>query len=237
MVINPIDNLRKSIKFQRNLIVGLVALVAVTVYSAKLYIDSYYEDIRIENKNVTELNDKNAQEIERLKKALEVNEKELSKYNVRQKVISMYIQEKNSMVTEKEANHYATEIVKASNTYSKVKHTVLAGLVDSECSFKKGVQHKARSSVHIGVKGFTGVASDIWAKELIAQGIIRRASDLEIPKYAIASGAYILNKYSQNQSTFEALADYKSDCALGRKQARDVLARAVKIKRMEERYA
>lgn len=234
---NPLDELYKKQKNKNIIIVSIILTFMMILGITKLYIDSYYENIRIENKNVTELNDKNAQEIERLNKALKVNEKELSKYNVRQKVISMYIQDKNPKVSAKEANHYATEIVKASNTYPKVKHTVLAGLVDSECSFKKGVQHKAGSSVHIGVKGFTGVAADIWAKELIAQGIIRRASDLEVPKYAIASGAYILNKYSQNQSTFEALADYKSDCALGRKQARDVLARAVKIKRMEERYA
>jgi hypothetical protein len=237
MVINPIDNLRKSIRIQRNLIVGLVALVAVTVYSAKLYIDSYYNDIRIENKNVKELNDKKAQEIERLKKDLERNEAELKKFNVQKQVISMYIKEKNPKVDDKEAAYYATEIIKSSNKYENVKHTVLTGLIDSESSFKKNVKHNAGSSIHIGVKGFTGVASGIWSKELIANHVIRKPSDLEMPKYAIAAGAYILNKYSKHQSTFEALVDYKSDCPLGRKQALDVLARADKIKRMEERYA
>ena len=159
---------------------------------------------------------------------------ELNQYNRKKEAITSYILEKNSKVSVKEAESYAVDIIGASKKFPSVKHTILTGLVDSECSFKKGVKHNAMSSKHIAVKGMTGVSAKYWTKPLIKAGIITCAKDLENPHKAIYAGAYVLDYYNkQNTTTLAALTEYKGKCERGECQARSVIKKAQSLKNRE----
>jgi hypothetical protein len=235
---NPIVIQQESIKKMKKMIVILGAIIIATVYGAKMYIDAYYVDIKNENERVTKLNEETQKKFKSLNDDLINQKKMIQKYNIREKVISMYIQEKNPNVSISSAKTMAVAIIITSNRYpNNVKHTVLTGLAESESTFNTKVQHLAKSSTHIDVTGVCGISTKVWSKELIAAKVIRCKEDLKNPTYNIASAGYILNKYAQGRSTLAALTDYKSRCDLGRRQAKDVLKKAENVKLKEQRYA
>jgi len=202
----------------RNLLLIIICIIILFVYETSSQIRKPITSIKKIDNNIT------------LKER-----KEIKKNNIKIKAISEYIQVKNNEVSREEAHSYAVSILNAANRFNKVDPAVLTGLIESESTFKKNVVHRAGSAVRLGVMGVTGIASKIWTKELKQQGIINSASDLNNPHKAIIAGGYILNKYSQHQSLLAALTDYKGNCALGRRQAQDVLRKAQAVRGYEQR--
>jgi hypothetical protein len=200
------------------------------VFGTKMYFDNKNNDIINQSKEFQNSALENAQKLEQAEKELKEKNVKLKNVSVIEDKITDYIHHQNNKVSNSEAQHLAEAIIKTSNKYDTVKWNILTSLVDSECAFDTKVVHKAASSRHIDVVGVTGVSTTTWLNELKREKIVTCRNDLLIPSKNIEACGYILNKYGAGHSTFKALAMYKSDCELGRRQASLVLKKAYDIK-------
>jgi hypothetical protein len=203
------------------------------MFGTKMYFDYKSNDIINQSKEFQNSALEKAQKLEQVEKELKEKDAKLKRVSVIEDKITDYIHHQNSKVSDNEAHHLAEAIIKTSSKYETVKWNVLTSLVDSECTFNTKVEHKAASSKHIDVVGVTGVSVVTWLDELKREGIVTCRNDLLIPSKNIEACGYILNKYGEGRSTFKALAMYKSDCELGRRQASLVLKKAYDIRTKE----
>jgi hypothetical protein len=200
------------------------------MFGAKMYFDYKSNDIINQSKEFQNSALEKAQKLEQVEKELKNKDEKLKRISVIENKITDYIHHQNSKVSDREAQRLAEAIIKTSNRYDTVKWNVLTSLVDSECAFNTKVEHKAAASRHIDVIGVTGVSATTWLAELKREGIVTCRNDLSNPVKNIEACGYILNKYGTGRSTFKALAMYKSDCEVGRRQASLVLKKAYEIR-------
>lgn len=170
--------------------------------------------------------DYSAQILERQNKILaEKSSKEYREKKATQKIIVAYIQEKNTKISQVQAEKYAETIIKVSKENGTSPY-IQTALLASESSFIANPKHDISNVIGMG-----GIYWSVWHKELKEEGIAYSKDELRNPYKNIMASSMIFSTYMKESKTpREALARYKGYCSLGKKQANAVMTVALNLK-------
>lgn len=211
---------------------AFMALSVIATYSVtSKYKDSINESTIKRNAELIKTQSQHDSEAQRLKSLLKEKEDKLKVYEVQHKVISEHIRSQNKNLSPQKVELYTKTIIQESVKRGQSPN-YQASILDSEADFESNPKHALSYVVGMG-----GTNWKQWGSYLKEKGIARCKEDLKNPIVAIKATAeiyaYYMKVYKNNPR--EAITGYKGYCALGRKQANQVVSIALQLRAKEDK--